>query len=166
MATKPPSTFAKALAWMAASLLIVFVLLGYLWYGFNSEVHHRIWSDVIDRSRGPMTFRFYLQPVMAALAALWDGIKDARLGRTPHLISLLTNASGGQQAREGILSIARIILLGLGMDTIYQLKAFDKFYPGEAVVITLLLAVIPYILLRGPISRVAQHYVGQAKEKS
>ncbi len=31
-----------------------------------------------------MTFRFILQPVMAAIAALHDGIKDARLGRSPY----------------------------------------------------------------------------------
>lgn len=163
MAAEHPSTLARAIAWLAGSLLIVFIVLGYLWYGFNGEVHQRVWSDIIDRTRGPMTFRFYLQPLMAGLAALWDGINDARLNRTPHLISLLTNATHGQQARELMLSIGRIILLGLGMDTIYQYRVFDTFYPGEAVVITILLAIIPYLLLRGPICRIARWWFARGQ---
>ena len=52
------------------------------WYGFSLEVHHRFWSDIADRVQGPMTFRFYLQPTMALIAAIPDGINDARNGRS------------------------------------------------------------------------------------
>ena len=60
-----------------------------------------------------MTFRFILQPVMAAIAALLDGIKDARTGWSPYLWTLLTNSAGrGVRLHEGLISTARIILLG------------------------------------------------------
>ena len=35
-----------------------------------------------------MSFRFILQPLMAAIAAFHDGAKDARLGREPYLTRL------------------------------------------------------------------------------
>jgi hypothetical protein len=58
--------------------------------------------------------------------------------------------------REGLISTARVILLGLGMDVIYQLTVFRTFHPGEAVIIALLLAFGPYLLLRGPVDRIAR----------
>ena len=78
-----------------------------------------------------MTFRFYLQPAMAALAALPDGIRDARLGHKSFFWSAWwdRNASAGR-LREGAISTARVVLLGLSMDVIYQFKVLDRFYPG------------------------------------
>src|SRR5579872_429922 len=59
---------------------------------------------------------------------------------------------------EAFNAIARIILLGLVMDVIYQLIAFHRFYPAEAVIIALLLAVVPYLVLRGLITRGARRW--------
>ena len=49
---------------------------------------------------------------------------------------------------------ARIILLGLAMDVIYQVMVFNMFYPIEALIIALLLAFVPYLLIRGLVVRV------------
>ena len=57
-------------------LLIAFTAFGVLWYGLSDEVRHRVWQQLIERPGGPMTFRFILQPAMAAIAALRDGIQD------------------------------------------------------------------------------------------
>lgn len=165
MSTAQVSGFARLLAWLAVAGAILFVVAGLAKYGLSAETHQRFWSDIVDRSRGPMTFRYFLQPTMAALAALWDGIADARAGRPPYFWSLLAGTSGRVVSlNEALVSTARIILLGLGMDMIYQLRVFEKFYPGEAVVFTLLLAFIPYLLLRGPISRVAAWWLSSKKE--
>ena len=44
---------------------------------------------------------------------------------------MLTNPSErGERLREGLISTARIILLGLCMDVIYQAIALKTFYPG------------------------------------
>jgi hypothetical protein len=144
------------LARLAVALLIAFAVLGLIWYGFTAEVHHRIWRDIFERPGGPMTFRFVLQPMMATIAALHDGIKDARLERSPYLWTVLTGA--GERAgrlREGLIATARIILLGLGMDVAYQVTVLKTFYPGEAAIVAILLAFVPYLLLRGPIERLA-----------
>jgi len=108
-----------------------------------------------------MTFRFFLQPIMATIAALLDGLKDARTGRAPYLWTILTNpAKRGGRLREGVISTARVLLLGLVMDAIYQFIVFDTFHPAEAVIIALLLAFVPYLLLRGLVARIARWWRG------
>jgi hypothetical protein len=144
------------MAWLAVVLTVTFILFGAFWYGFSSEVHHRIWQDIANRPGGPMTFRFVLQPTMAAIAALHDGIQDARSGRSPYFWTVLSNSDErAGRLREGLFSTSRIILLGLAMDAIYQWRVLGTFYPGEAVIVTLVLAVLPYFILRGPIERAA-----------
>jgi hypothetical protein len=44
-------------------------------------------------------------------------------------------------------------MLAVGLDVIYQILAFRKFYPLETLLTASLLAIIPYIMLRGPINR-------------
>jgi hypothetical protein len=93
---------------------------------------------------------------MATIAALHDGMNDARIGRSPYLWTVLTNrAKRVGRLREGLMSTARVILLGLVMDGVYQILVFKALYPVETVIVALLLAFIPYLLLRGPIARVA-----------
>jgi hypothetical protein len=150
------------LARIAVVLLAALIVVGAVWYGFSAEVHQRIWRDIFERPGGPMTFRFVLQPVMAAIAALHDGAQDARTGRSPYLWTLLTNPDErGGRLREGLIATARIILLGIGMDAIYQATVLKTFYPGETVIIALLLAFVPYLLLRGPFARLARWWLAR-----
>ncbi len=112
-----------------------------------------------------MTFRFVLQPVMAAATALYDGIQDARAGRSPYLWTIFTDpAKRAARLQEGFTSTARIILLGLAMDAIYQFIEFDHFHPAESVIVALLLAFVPYLLLRGLLARLARRWRGPADE--
>jgi hypothetical protein len=145
------------LARLVIILMIAFVIFGVAWYGFSAEVRGRIWQNLLDRPGGPMTFRFILQPIMASIAALFDGIKDARTGRSPYLLTIFfIPEKRGSRLREGLISTARVILLGLCMDLIYQIIEFKTFFPAEAVIIALLLAFLPYLLLRGPFERMAR----------
>ena len=161
MMTETASKTQVLLARFVIVLVIVLIILGLGWYGFSAEVRQRVWQDLFERPGGPMTFRFILQPTMAAIAALQDGIKDARTGRAPYLWTVLTNpAERGGRLREGLISTARIILLGLGMDAIYQFTVLKTFYPGEAVIIAIVLAFVPYLLLRGPIARLVRWWRG------
>ncbi len=138
-------------------LLIAFTAFGVLWYGLSDEVRHRVWQQLIERPGGPMTFRFILQPAMAAIAALRDGINDAKSRRSPYFWGLLANPfESGPRLYEGLISTARVILLGLCMDAIYQWIVLKTFYPVEAVIVAIALAFVPYLLLRGPIARIAR----------
>jgi hypothetical protein len=146
----------KFMARLVVAVAVALVLLGLAMYGLSNEVFERIWKDIVERPSGPMSFRFILQPCTAAIAALHDGVKDARLGRNPYLWKLLSDAHAVPgRLREGLIATARIILLGLGMDALYQAFVLKTFYPGEMVLVAILLAFIPYVLLRGPFARLA-----------
>src|SRR5688572_13825680 len=82
MPTDHPSKFQRALTWVAVVASLVLLVAGIAWHGFSLEVHQRFWDDVFGRLSGPMTFRFFLQPTMALIAALPDGINDARHGHS------------------------------------------------------------------------------------
>jgi hypothetical protein len=114
----------------------------------------RILVNVTDRVGGPMTFRIILQPTMAALLAIRAGVKDARAGRPPYFWTILTDPS--QRAdlmREGWKSIARVFFLAIIMDVIYQVIVLQWVYPFEVILVAILLAVVPYLLIRGPVNR-------------
>jgi len=144
------------LAQVVWASLIIFLLGGALWYGVSGEVIQRIGQNLIERPGGPMTFRFILQPVMATVAATMAGIRDARAGRDAYFWTIVRNpALRAARLQEGMVATARIVLLGLVMDTGYQVLVFDTFHPAEAAIVALLLAFIPYLLLRGPVARIA-----------
>jgi hypothetical protein len=139
--------------------------LGLIEHGVSLENWRRLWHDLAGRPGGPMSFRFVLQPAMAAVAALHDGLKDARTGRSPYFWTILRSPRERRaRLNEGLTSTARIILLGLGMDAVYQYKVFGTFYPGEAVNTALLLAFVPYLLLRGPIARIERRRLARKAE--
>jgi hypothetical protein len=163
--TDAPSKNAVLTARIAVALLIGLVALGVAWYGVSYENLTRLWDDMLERPGGPMTFRFILQPAMAIIAALRDGVRVARTGRRPSVWALIHGVRdpGGRSVRlwEGIISTARIIILGVVMDAVYQRMVLNTFYPGQAAVIAVLLAFVPYLLLRGPIARVARRWVAR-----
>jgi len=147
--TDEPSRSARVLTWIAVGLSLVLLVWGIAQYGLSLQVQQRFWSDIFARATGPMTFRFYLQPTMALIAALHDGLRDTRFGH--HSFFWTAASDPTKQAgrlREGLRATARIVLLGLSMDVIYQIKVLDRFYPVEALMMAILLAVVPYFIFR------------------
>jgi hypothetical protein len=107
-----------------------------------------------------MTFRVILQPIMASLLAIRAGLRDAREGRPPYLWTIVIDpVQRPRLIREGWSSIARVFFLAIIMDVIYQLVVQRWIYPGETLIVAFLLAVVPYLLLRGPVTRVARHWL-------
>ena len=51
----------------------------------------RFFHDVFARLDGPLHFRIILQPAMAIVCAIRDGLKDAGEGRRPYVYSLFTD---------------------------------------------------------------------------
>ena len=150
------------LARLVIVLVVALVVVGLAQHGFSAEVRARVWQNLLERPGGPMTFRFILQPVMATMAAFLDGVKDARTGRAPFLEAVLANPEKrASRLQEAVIATARIILLGLVMDAIYQYIEFNTFHPAEAVIIALLLAFVPYVALRGIISRIGRWWIGR-----
>ena len=123
----------------------------------------RIAADLVARVSGPMKFRLVLQPAMALIAAVISGLKDARLGKPPYFWALFTDkAHRKDMLKDGWKSVGRVFLLGIVMDAIYQFIVLKKFYPGEALIVAFILAIIPYLLVRGPVSRIAKRKTKEA----
>ena len=160
----------QKLTWQAKLVLAVacaLVLSGVYFHDVTRETLERGWRDLFGRRGGPMTIRFLLQPMMAFIAALHDGIQDARTGRSPYLWTVLFNRTKRMgRLSEALVSTARLILIGIAVDAIYQLRVLGTFYPIEALVIALTLAFVPYLLLRGPVARIAKPWLTRASAGS
>lgn len=107
--------------------------------------------DLIARLDGPLHFRFVFQPLMAAVFAIRDGRRDSRAQRKP--FRLITDPA---QRRQVLLtswkSVGKVFVIALILDAVYQFKVFRWFYPGQALLVALFLAIVPYLVLRGPVN--------------
>ena len=147
------------LAKLIIALILVLIVAGIVWHGVSIPTFRRIWHQLIDRADAPMRFRFILQPLMAAFLAIRHGLNDARTGRSPYIWTMVGNPrERAQRLNEGLNATARIIFLGLVMDAIYQVIVLRRFYPAEAVIVALLFAFIPYVIIRGPATRIVRRW--------
>ncbi len=149
------------LARLVLAALILLVITGIALHGITVEIILRISHDIVDRPSGPMAFRFVLQPLMAAIAAVLRGRRDARSGRSPYFWTLISKPQERiGRLREGFNATARVILLGIVMDAIYQIIVLERFYPAESVIVALMLGFVPYVVLRGFVTRVLLVWYG------
>jgi len=117
----------------------------------------RVASDMAARVSGPMKFRLVLQPTMAAIFAIRAGLADARAGRTPYFWTLISEPS--QRAyliTDGWKSVGKVFVLALVLDLVYQIIVSRFVYPGESIIVAFVLAIVPYVILRGLVTRVAR----------
>jgi hypothetical protein len=120
----------------------------------------RFWQEIAARPDGPMAFRFYLQPAMAMLLAVRDGLRDARAGKPAYLWSLFTAREAEEKRlllRDAWRSVGKIFILACVLDIVYQIIVLKGLRPLETLFVAVVLALVPYVLLRGPVSRVARH---------
>ena len=118
------------------------------------EILTRIYENPVGRLSGPMHFRFILQPLMAIIFAIRDGRKDARTGQVPYFWALFTNPGHRRELlRSGWKSVGKVFIIACILDMAYQLIVLRWFYPLETLLVALALAIVPYVLLRGPANR-------------
>jgi hypothetical protein len=138
-------------------LALAMIAAGIIMRGVGLAELQRIWDNLLARPGGSLAFRFLLQPAMSTIFAVRDGIKDARGGRAPYFSTVLSNPNERlARLREGVAATGKIILLGILIDGVYQAIEFKTFYPVEALKVAILLAFIPYLLIRGPVTRIAR----------
>jgi hypothetical protein len=112
------------------------------------------WTDFLARFDGPLHFRLFVQPLMAILFAVRDGTRDAREGRSAYLWTLLTDSAQRRYLLEsGWKGISKVFVLAVVLDVVYQLIVWREVKPVQALLTAAVLALIPYVLLRGPVNR-------------
>jgi hypothetical protein len=126
----------------------------------------RVVEQLIARVTGPMKFRLFLQPAMAIFFAVRGGLKDAREGRPPYFWGLFTDRGERESMlKNGWKSVGKVFILAIVLDAVYQYIALRWFYPGEAVLVAIILAIIPYLLVRGPVNRITRRSRNVVKDR-
>jgi len=121
------------------------------------HIWERLGSQLLARVSGPMKFRLVLQPAMAAFFAIRAGLADARAGKTPYFWCLLSDPSQRvDMIKDGWKSVGRVFILALVLDAVYQLIVLHFVYPGEMIIVAFVLAIVPYLILRGLVTRLAR----------
>ncbi|HLK12144.1 MAG TPA: hypothetical protein VKW76_12265 [Candidatus Binatia bacterium] len=109
-----------------------------------------------------MKVRIALQPIAAVVLAVRAGLRDARACRPAYFWAMVLHPlRRGTLAREGWDDIAKVFVIALGIDGIYQLAVLRWLYPGEAVVVAVTLALLPYALIRGLTNRAVRPWLGR-----
>jgi hypothetical protein len=114
-------------------------------------------EDLVGRASGPMSFRLILQPAVGVLLALRAGMRDARDGRRPFLWAALSDQSARRELmRQVWKDVGKVFIVALALDAIYQVIVHSGIYPLELLLTATLLALVPYGIVRGPITRLAR----------
>jgi hypothetical protein len=120
----------------------------------------RIWQEIAARPDGPLALRFYLQPIMATVLAVKDGMADGRLGKPPYFWAIFTHpAQRADLVRDGWHSVRKLFIIALVLDLVYQFIVLKGLRPLEGLVVAMALAFVPYLLLRGPVNRLMRRTV-------
>jgi hypothetical protein len=118
---------------------------------------HQVWQRIAARPSGPFALRFYLQPAMAAIFAIRDGSRDAQAGKPAYFWSLFRDRENRRERiREGWKSVGKIFIIAVILDIVYQLVVLHAVHPLETLLVATTLALIPYVVFRGPINRVVR----------
>jgi len=126
----------------------------------SQEFFARVWEMLIGRVDGPFTFRLLVQPTVAAILAVRAGLRDARENRPPYLWSIFTQTAGRRDLlRQGFADVGKVFVVAIALDVTYELIVFRWVYPGQAVIVAATLAFIPYLLIRGPVTRIARRSI-------
>ena len=117
------------------------------------------WEMLVGRQSGPFAFRLILQPLMATLIAIRAGMRDARTGRPAFGWEVIANPRERRELlREGWHELARVFILAVLVDLVYEVIVFHRIYPGQSVIVAAVLALLPYPLIRGVVNRIACRY--------
>jgi hypothetical protein len=102
------------------------------------ELFARVWENVSDRLSGPLHLRFILQPAAAVIIAV-RARRDSPL-----------------EFRTAWKDIGIVWTMAFVFDAVYQLVVLHWFYVGESVLIASFLALIPYVVVRQSMMRLAR----------
>ena len=55
--------------------------------------------------------------------------------------------------RSALKDVGRIFIVAVVLDTTYQLMVLRAFYPVQLLIIAVGCAIVPYVVIRGPVNR-------------
>ena len=119
------------------------------------ELLKRVMVNLGGRVDGPFTFRLILQPLVAIVFAIRAGMRDARTGRPAYFWSLCFQRGHARELLlEGWKDVSRVFIAAVIVDLIYEIVEYHWIYPGESLIVAAILALLPYLLIRGVSTRI------------
>ena len=120
------------------------------------ETLTRIWNEIVGRTSGPVALRFILQPLMATVLAVRSGLGDARAGKPAFLWTIVSDPAGRRATlRSGWKDIGKVFVIACVLDGVYQVVKHHDLRVLPMLVMAVFLAIVPYALVRGPVTRLA-----------
>jgi hypothetical protein len=124
-------------------------------------------EDIPKRLAGPGRFRFVLQPLIAVILGVLNGLADARAGRPPYLYGLLFHRGLRRDlVRTSMATLANLLLMGILLDAVFQRVILGVAHPFAALVIGPILIVTPYVVARALSNRLVRLAKKQTTETS
>jgi hypothetical protein len=119
--------------------------------------------ELLGRAGGPLHFRLLIQPTVAVAVAIRAGLRDSRAGQSGFLADVI----GHPEERSRLVNsawkdIGKVFLLAMLLDLIYQAVALHAFRPLQTLIVAVTLAVLPYIVIRGPVTRLTRMWARRA----
>ena len=119
------------------------------------EILTRFFTNLLERPSGPLNLRFFLQPTVAIIFGIRAGLSDARIQRKPYLRTIILDKEDRSDLiGEGWKDIGKLLVMACILDLAFQLIALKWIFHLETLVIAALLALIPYVAVRGIVSRI------------
>lgn len=108
------------------------------------------------RFSGPGHVRLIIQPVVAIVLGIRDGLADSRTGDPPYLVGMIFHPELRRQLLyRTVEHILKPFVIGVAIDLILQYFIFQRVRLVPAVIVGLLLIGLPYALARGITNRIA-----------
>lgn len=121
------------------------------------EIIARGWDNFTARRTGVFSLRFLIQPALASILAIRAGIQDAHASRPAYLWAVLTRSDHRAALLKAALKDLRTpLLIAAALDAIYQTLANKAIYLFEMLFTVIMLALVPYVLVRGPVNRLVR----------
>jgi hypothetical protein len=106
-------------------------------------------DDILARFSGAGRFRFIVQPTVALVIGVRDGIKDGRAGHLPFVLALMSrSARKCDLLRSAFASVRELISIAIILDVVSQFLIFRRIHPGAALLVGPILIAIPYAVSR------------------
>ena len=113
-------------------------------------------EQLLGRAGGPLHFRLFVMPLVVSFLAVRAHQRDVREGRSVSLGALLTDSAERRRLfRSGLKDFGKVFIVACVLDAAYQILVLRSFYLGELLIVAVACAVVPYCLIRGPVTRLA-----------
>lgn len=120
------------------------------------------------RHDGPMSFRIIIQPIMSLIFAIIAGVKDAKAGKKPLIQALIfgkTRRTRRDMLNEIWKDVGKVFILAAVLEIIFEIIEFKTVHPLVVLRVSFFLAIVPYLIMRGPVERIVHLFIDKDDKK-